>query len=185
MNKNRRKFLSRGLGLIGATVVGLWSVGELLPEWQTSPISWLDWALWPLLRVVWEPFSKKRTHWWHWLTYVGQIQDPIVVQGRPNEEDRSSPWQNFFQTNFGWKDVVVVKPVNYRGRWHIGFSTQQENGRVTQYCSVLFNEQEKVASLVGPTNTTFFAFTQKGMPIKLEVLQETTKDKLSAEIPII
>lgn len=128
---------------------------------------------------------QKRTHWWHWLTYAGQIQDPVVVKGHPNEADRSSLWQDFFQTNFGWKDVAVVKPVNYRGLWHIGFSAQQENGRVTQYCSVLFNGQVKVAPIVGPTDTTFFAFTPEEMPIKLEVLQETTKDKLSADIPVI
>jgi hypothetical protein len=178
-------FWHTAVGLTGATAVGLWLVGEMLPEWQTSPTSWLDWTLWPLLRVVWEPFSKKRSHWWHWLTYARQIQDPVVVQGHPNAMDRSSPWQDFFQTNFGWKDVVVVKPVNYKGLWHIGFSNQQKNGKVTQYCSILFNEQEKVAPLVGPTDTTFFAFTPEWIPIKLEVLQETTKDELPAEIPII
>jgi hypothetical protein len=107
------------------------------------------------------------------------------VQGHPNEVDRSSPWQNFFQTNFGWKDVVVVKPINYSGLWHIGYSAQQESGKLTQYCSILFNGQEKVAGLVGPTDTTFFAFTPEGRPIKLEVLLETAKDKLSKEIPMV
>ena len=175
----------RGLGLTGATVAGTWSVGELLPALQTSPTSWLDWVLWPLLRAVWEPFSRKRSHWWHWLPYTGQMQGSLVVRGHPDTVDRSSTWQDFYQTNFGWQHVVVVKPADYQGRWHIGFSARQENGRVTQYCSILINGQEKVASLIGPTDTTLFAFTARGMPINLQVLQETTKDKLPTEIVLI
>jgi hypothetical protein len=154
-------------------------------KWQTSPTHWLDWTLWPLLRVVWEPFSHKRTHWWHWRTYTGQIEDPIVVQGHPNAIDRSSWWNNFYQTNFGWKNVIVVEPEGYRGLWHLGFSTRQDTGGVTQYCTVLFNGQEQVGPLVGPYDTIFFAFTSEEKPIKLINVQETTKFALSRRIPLI
>jgi hypothetical protein len=156
-----------------------------LNKWRTSPTHWLDWTLWPLLRLVWEPFSRKRTHWWQWRTYTGQIEYPLVVQGHPDETNRSSWWNNFYQTNFGWKYVVILRPEDYSGVWHIGFSAEQMNGRLTQYCTVLFNGQDQVAPLVGPFDTTFFAFTKEGKPIKLLKIKETTKSALPKSISLI
>lgn len=182
----RRVFLLRGLGISTALIIGSWTVGELLPDkLQTSPTSVYDWTLWPLLRVVWEPFSKKRSHWWHWRTYTSQIHDPVVAKGHPKRVDRSSFWENFYQTNLGWSDAVVLRPANYNGFWHLGFSAMQNNGTVTKLCTIFFKGQKKIAALVGPYDTTFFALSLEGTPITLEIIQLTTKSELPEAIPLI
>jgi hypothetical protein len=182
----RRTFLLRGLAIGNTLIIGLWAVGELLPDkWHTSPPSLYDWTLWPLLRVVWEPFSKKRSHWWHWRTYTGQIHNSVVAKGHPKAIDRSIAWENFYQTNFGWNDVVVLRPVDYNGLWHLGFSAKQDNGQLTQYCAIVFEGQKKIAALVGPYDITFFAVSPEGPSIKLEITQVTTKSELAEDIPLI
>jgi len=117
--------------------------------------------------------------------YTDQIRDSVVAKGNPKAADKSSNWANFYQSNFGWNDVVVLRPVDHNGLWHLGYSVKQDSGQVTQYCTIVFKGHRKIAALVGPHDTTFFAVSLEGTSIKLEIIQVTTKSELAEDIPLI
>ena len=153
----------------------------------TNPEHWLDAVLWPVLRLLWEPFFKKRSHFWHWRTYEKQYAYWITAKGDPSAKSRQSRLGQFWQTNFGWEKVVILQPKgNYaRYDYRIGFSSVESGQKVKQLCSIVL--YGRCAVLVGPDNVSFFAVKEycDDSFIPLEVIDVAEKKKLPRGITLI
>lgn len=149
---------------------------------ETRPKHFLDFLLWPLLRIFWEPLSRKNSHWWHWLDYYGNVFLPLEINPVPSKEIRYSFWQRFYLTNFGWRKVVVVKPKGYTGGYRLGFISQTEKKK--QVCAVILSGQ--AAALIGGSKVQFFAIDYYGREIPLELVEVTyNKATLPKEIILV
>jgi hypothetical protein len=133
----------------------------------------LNWVLWPFLKVSWELVSKKRSHWWHWKSYKGEVDMSMCVldQFDSKAKPRTTPWSNLWQTNFGWKLCVVMEP-HERIPFRIGFVTSDK----TELCSVLVKNHLWVAALSGPDKCSFFALDERGKQIPLRFVKIAHKD---------
>jgi len=146
---------------------------------KTKPKHWLDFIFWPILKICWEPFSKKRSHFWHWLEYPNIPQKTLTIRGIKKEKPREGFWPNFWQTNFGWKNVVVIEP-HTKGLYNIGL-WDKTFGR-KQLCSCLC--KGRIGLLIGPSDVEFFALDKKGDYCDLIFVESTTKKELSKTIKL-
>jgi len=167
--------------------------------WRTKPIHVFNFILWWLIKLVWEPFSLKRSHWWHWqIKPLPEGSKPIVVKGDSNEKERATKWLNFSLTNFGWQKVVLLgtykvvssdKAVNQQGdkmcyfditckSYQIGWN-QKSNSKFKanefEVCTIVQNGI--IGLLVGPGETNFYAHDLSGAPLDLSVYAFTTKSE--------
>jgi hypothetical protein len=149
----------------------------------TKPAHWLDFTLWPLLVVTWDRLVKKTSHFWHYVEYRGQ---PVLTVSLPPDEqagDRSKGlWSNLFQSDFGWKQVGILEPVNHTGTYQLGFIATEGGEFKKQLCTIILTGQ--VGLLRGPYATEFFAVDLQGKPVELRVVGLTTKKELRG-IPLI
>ncbi|PIR41126.1 MAG: hypothetical protein COV31_03225 [Candidatus Yanofskybacteria bacterium CG10_big_fil_rev_8_21_14_0_10_46_23] len=167
---------------------------------KTNPNHWLDWVLWPILRLLLEPFTEKQSHGWHWRDFGLEHRLPtrgaIKVLKDPKAKPRGGPWSwsNFFQTNFGWQKVVVLRrrfsaspvPFEFDSHYRMGYELAQD-GRVThrQLCSCLIPTNSSVALLIGDGDVQFFGFRPDWGLVDLYLVEITTKSKLDPDIPLI
>ena len=121
----------------------------------TYPKNWKDKWVWPLIKIVWEPFMLKHSHWWHWLPYKDSVLQSITVQGNPKFKSRTTLWDEFFQTNIAWHKAVLLQPKDYMGLYRLGFRSVSE--QKNEICSILL--KGKAAALVGSQNLEFFAIS--------------------------
>ena len=154
-------------------------------KFSTQPSHIYDEIFWPIIRLVWEPFSLKRSHWWHWIVYKKEITSFIAIPGiRSNTTRHQSFLGNFFKTNLGWKSVVVLSPLSFQGTYQRWFRAKEGDVEKIEICILIL--QGPVAALIGPYDTDFFAISYPlGLPITLALLEATTKDKLDKNTPII
>ncbi len=124
-------------------------------ESQTSPPHIFDKIFWPVIKAVWEPFSLKRSHWWHWLPYGQQPSYLLKIPADHNAAPRHSAWHNLIQTNFGWSKVAVTKPKNYFGLYRWGFKSREGAKNKLEVCALIL--QGPVANLIGPHDMELFA----------------------------
>lgn len=138
----------------------------------TEPQHFLDRFLWPLLRLIWEPFSKKRSHWWHWRDSDSiAIQTCLEFRGNSLANSRSGFWNNLWQTNFGWKSALIIKP-ELSTKYKIGFF----NHKGAKICSIIMDGE--IALLEGPDPVNFFAFSYpENEPIGLEIVKNNVPKK--------
>jgi len=153
---------------------------------ETRPKHILDWLLWPILRLIWEPVSRKQAHWWHWRKYYFVHIEMIEVAGDPMVKPRNNIWNNFWQSNFAWHEVVVFKVVNqdgsdYIGTYQIGFYSKTEKRR--QLCSILLTGQ--CACLLGHFSTNFFVIADQNRRASLKIIKITKKECLESNILLI
>lgn len=146
--------------------------------WRTQPFHLFDVIFWWLIKLVWEPFSLKRSHWWHWqMRILPESASPLEVTGDELDIPRNTKWRVFFLTNFGWHKVALIAPVEPRmSPYQVGWN---------QACNPKFKENEfeictialcsGICLLVGPGKTNFFGFDMDGNPIELKVAWYTTK----------
>jgi len=140
----------------------------------TEPQHFLDRFLWPLLRLIWEPFSKKRSHWWHWkntnLIYA-EKNSTLTIKGNPSAGSRSGFWRNLWQTNFGWKSALIIKP-KLSTKYKVGFFDHKE----AKICSIIMDGE--IALLEGSDPVNFFAFSYpENEPIQLEIVKNNILKK--------
>lgn len=143
-----------------------------------------DYILGPILRIIWEPFSIKRSHFWHWQRYDNEINSATTVLPDVTASPRYNLWLKLWQTNFGWEKVVILQPESYDGNYQIGFTSVEGEEGKTELCSLIL--KGKIAVLVGPYELSFFAISFP--PKKALILQNvltTTKDKLDKEIILV
>lgn len=143
-----------------------------------------DRLLWPILKIFWEPFSKKRSHWWHWKVFWGgQSEEKHVTVAGKNVKSRDTFWSMLIQTNFVWKNVVILKPdgdkiknVNF---YQIGYIENRAEIEHIEICSILIPLEQEVGLLIGPNEVTFFAINADNhQQISLKIIGETTKSEL-------
>lgn len=145
--------------------------------WSTKPRHLLDFVLWPLLAIFWEPISKKHAHWWHWKDYAGKVTYTVTAPADPKAGDRSKGlWANLWYSNFGWNQVIVLEPMSHAGPYQIGFRSDEGQGVRTQLCSLLL--RGKTAVQLGPVPTEFFAVDYQGRSVHLQVVAQTTKKQM-------
>ena len=141
----------------------------LLPISQRN---WKDYIVWPILKIFWEPWSGKKSHWWHWTPYKGL---PIIsfMVSKDSDAGERALWtfapSNLWRTNFAWKKVAVMEPAdNYQGCYQVGFIADEATHK-QELCALIL--QGKSAGLVGAYDDKFFAITYPGgepLPLKLE-----------------
>ncbi|PIZ98718.1 MAG: hypothetical protein COX77_03585 [Candidatus Komeilibacteria bacterium CG_4_10_14_0_2_um_filter_37_10] len=149
-----------------------------------SNFSLWDWTLGLLMKIFWEPVSLKRSHFWHWhkqnSTFLDSDYAYISVLPDPTVKDRGNWWQNFWQTNFGWQKVVVVATVDPNDYYQVAFSTAASNYQDVKLCSLVI--RGRVALLVGPTKTRFYAIDYsyrdmivKQLPLRIDFITKKTE----------
>lgn len=166
-------------------------------ELKTRPRHLFDFTIWWLIRFIWEPFSGKRSHWWHWRDFYSIRHDLSLLlpyaqefEGSKKAGRRFGFWRNLFQTNFGWQQVIVFRPlingtIPYEGTYQIGFKAIEENMLVAKMCTLVL--QDFTAVLRGPYKTSFFAVTYPGgTPLSLHIEAElSSKDELLKNVLLI
>ncbi len=150
---------------------------------KTKPRHWLDLVFWPTLKLVWEPFSLKKSHWWHWLPYEGVLPNHeycLTVGGDPKAKKADDFWPNFYERNFGWQKVALLHVYDDKGRlaedYHLGYSL----GAKKEICSLLLSHG--VGALLGPEPTTFFAIDQDGLPLQVQLYCYTSRINLKNSV---
>jgi hypothetical protein len=154
-------------------------------QFKTYPKQFEDVIFWPIIRAVWEPFSLKRSHWWHWINYdkvpSGAMSLPQDANAKPRH---ASIWHNLIQTNFGWKKIAILKPKNYAGNYRLGFIGHEGNLNKKQICTLVL--QGCVGILLSPYSFEFFAESYpERSPLELELVRITTKNNLDENTPLI
>jgi hypothetical protein len=146
---------------------------------RKSPYHWLDFTPLPiLLKIFWEPFSKKKSHWWHWRKFdQSKVRHELNVEGYSDAQPRDTVIQNLVQTNFKWQHVLILEPDTdgLNKYYQIGF-LEPKSG-ICQKCSLVL--KGLTAVLVGPNDVLFFAVSLKsGKCIQLKIVGITIKNKL-------
>lgn len=157
----------------------------------TSPHHPFDDWLWPIIKIIWEPFSLKRSHWWHWRPYQGPAQFRQRLAGNLAAKARRGFWSTLIQTNFAWTQVAIIEPKEYTGAYQVGFcgpeiSSPQASERwyQGQLCAMIIEGPS--ALLVGSGDLYYFAKAYpNGQPIELKNLAITTKTKLTKNVILL
>ena len=151
----------------------------------TSPKHWLDYVLWPLLRLVWEPFSLKRSHFWHWRDYPVhyQLSNTVGFSGSPDARPIRGWFSNLWQTNFGWKLAATLEgPAGMD--YHLGFETVENGKTVQKICSIVL--RGKCAALIGSADVRFFMVSVNGKTsVPIAPRSEGSKFKLVAGVTLV
>lgn len=152
-----------------------------MPRIETYPKHLFDYCLWPIIKILWEPISLKRSHWWHWKKISNKnlnLNKTINILGHKKSKNRNGYWNNFWQTNMGWKKSIVLDTVA-RTRYQIGYIDNEK----TEICSIILSGPTAV--LIGPKETQFFAISYPdGKQIELKSDKKMV-DKHLHDIPLI
>lgn len=154
---------------------------------RSWPETWQDILILPFLIALWEPFSRKNTHWWHWKHFTQEVPSHYLTppQKDPTAKDRSkNRWSALWQTNFGWREVVVLSP-KIASEFKIGFWCPEDKrpGKDRMLCSVVV-KNGVAACLVGPKPIQFFAITNDGFT-RLTVIERMRKKDLPKHIMLL
>ena len=172
---------------------------------KTNPWHWLDWIVWPLLKIFWEPFSLKKSHWWHWRKMepcdllnasLGDLKTATAHADRL-AKPAESLWDNFYQRNFGWKKVAILMAFENGNEEKKPRTSQdierqvfnQENNIAKNYrigYIEVLKESVKIelssikingaaAVLIGPNNCSYFALDEDGRALNCRLLDYTSK----------
>ena len=153
------------------------------------PVTFLDILLAPLLRLIWEPLSMKRSHWFNWEKAAAShtLRELkgycLIVPGNGWAHGWRTPFGRFWQLNFGWKRVAIVRLKSHYDResYQIGFIPPSG---IPEVCSLVVTGS--VALLIGPEATNFFARDPHSLGMReLEFVGEAEKQKLPKGIPLL
>ncbi len=147
--------------------------------WKMSPLPPLHWLLLLApIKLIWEMFSLKRSHFFTWLKgtlkKIDIIKNPLLlVSNDPLLEPNPSSLQAFIGLNWTWRKTTILKPLNYQGEYQIGF-IRWDN--VLVFCTVII-PNGSIAVIQGPNANKFFAFSyskdkSQRKPIKLKKVAE-------------
>lgn len=153
---------------------------------SSYPTHVLDYLLWPVLRLVWEPLSKKRSHFWHWAPFKQSVPDSYYARVDPDlrARPRDGWWSTFWNTNFGWRKVAVLRSPFPKRRYRIGFVSREGGVAKREVCACVV--KGNCAVLIVPHRVEFFAVEHPGgHPIPLDLARVTVKSLLEEEIPLL
>lgn len=137
----------------------------------------------PLLRLTIEPFSRKVSHWWDWQPY-----DPVIrYTAYVKRDDSAVPGEglvsNFWQTNFEWQTVAILRPPGHEGIWHLGYSCMTRQGQVQKWCAVPLEGQ--AAALIGSEDIHFFGLDAEMRPLRITMVDRSNKRNLPRTIKLV
>ncbi|MFA5000103.1 MAG: hypothetical protein WC545_01985 [Patescibacteria group bacterium] len=167
---------------------------------KTKPFHILDVTLGLILKIIWEPFSQKKSHWWHWqrVGFFGKIaitESGLTVTAEADENAKAADkgWDNFWQRNFGWKKIAIIavfEPNNIiaeeNSQLDLKKFFEQEtklaknfrigyiDGEKVELCSLLLDKPTGV--LIGPRDCKYFALDKDGQPLRCQILGYENKD---------
>ncbi len=152
---------------------------------MTSPKHWLDMVLWPVLKLVWEPLSRKNSHFWHWQATSYRPEMCLTIPGdRRAKERHRNILQQLLKTNFGWQHALILRPKNYTGSYQVGFMSVEGGRQVKQLCSVIIDRS--CAVLRSPYVADYFAVSYpSGQPVLLEKMNEVPKHQLDKQMLLL
>lgn len=157
---------------------------------ETRPIQWQDKYLWPVLLRIWTPLTGgKISYGWHWIKSPVQsdYSDVLEILNLDLEaHERTNLWHRFWQTNFGWKKVVILQPENPNIKeYRVGFYTSVLYPTDFWFCTIVVRGKCKL--LIGPGPVYFFGVSlSSSTVIKLKIYAETTRDDPTAtHIPLL
>jgi hypothetical protein len=132
----------------------------------------LDTLLYPIM-FAFNGFNKtdvQKTHPWHIKSFNKSLlssKNTTLIKGKDTSKVKDVWFGLFHMPIFGgWKNYVVLEPINYKGVWFLGWSTQKH----TQLNKIPISGAIK--ALEGPKgNTTyFFAIDKNKNFIELKVV---------------
>lgn len=149
----------------------------------------LDRLLAPPLRVLWEPFSRKNSHFWNYFDCEWPILEHEPLEVMPDENAREryvNRWSMFWATNFADPKVVVIEPVDHSERYQIGYFSQVGHLQKTviQRCSVILSGQFGLLL----TNRTVYVWAESfedKRQIRLQTNDLATRKTLHPHIPLL
>lgn len=157
--------------------------------WKPLPL--MFWSLALALEFALKVLTKRQSRFWHWGPLCEYIPDEapfgmVSIGGDSDAKPRTGKWSSFWQTNFGWKKVVILRPQTWMGLYHIGFMTVENGVPKIECCELLI--EGAVACLVGPSDVDFFAVIKSNGGydfVDLELIGITTKSRLPATVPLV
>jgi hypothetical protein len=134
--------------------------------------------LFPIIKIIWEPISKKRSHWLHWknINMGLYLDDTVSVFPDLKAQPRQNAWSMFWQTNFFWKKVAIVKPTDdchTLNKYRIGIMCEYNEN--VQICTIPISKDNSVALLVGDKPLIAFALDHDGNQIPLKLVKISDK----------
>lgn len=157
-----------------------------LPRLRSSPVHWLDFWFWPVLRATWEPFSRKNSHFWHYYDSESQHHPtPLVLEADPFALNRySNGFSMFWATNFGDPTIVVVEADDHDGLMQIAYKTTVGGKTISQRCAVVV--EKRFALIMSCVPIMLFAYSYPDYsPVNLRLLEIKKRKELPLEIPLL
>jgi len=142
-----------------------------------------------LLFVFWEPFSKKRAYFFHWINFSKlHIDDNEVVKVQPdkNVKPRDSFLAMFWQTNIAWRRVVVIEPTedcHTVKSFKVGYSSSIEGRQ--QLCQICFTFGTKIGFLCGPDSFVVYMIDQDGNQVPCREVGYYDKYRLPKDVFLV
>lgn len=158
---------------------------------KTYPLDVYDVTLRPLLWLIWESWSKKRSHFWMWKPVSLRRHHDHLVTPEPDEtaEAIHNWWSNFRLTNWGWQKTTILRVNVPAGKtFQIGFVGETDrSGKGSElFCTMEFSHDQLVAVLLGPERASFFAWeTLSRCPQPIEVVGYATRHTLPKNVVLI
>lgn len=143
----------------------------------TKPHHWADDVPSWILSKIYDWITGKSSHFWHWYPYSKPVQESVPIPADKTAGDRSKGIvQNFLFTDFMWKNVAMLVPLNHSGPYHLGYTSREGGQQKTELCSLILRGATAVQR--GPYNTRFFAVDLDGSPLELVIYTLMTKKAL-------
>lgn len=123
---------------------------------RTKPKHFLDWLLWPILIVAFEPITKIRSHFWQWIDYSERREEILRAQLLTVKTSGTKPFVNRY-------DIIRLVPVksysltHYIENYQIGYLTK--NGEV-KLCALILNGVTSV--IINDDAELYFAIDSHG-----------------------
>lgn len=143
---------------------------------KTKPFNILNYILWPIIQLLWESFSIKHAHFWHWMKYEKQISKFAVInRENVNEKEIKNRWDVFFQLNLKWNSCVILKPKESIEEFRVGYNYNNKQ----ELSSIILRPNETFGMLIGPGESKFFALSlENDLEIELEIIGFDNKKNL-------
>jgi len=123
---------------------------------EIKPKHFLDWLLWPILAVAFEPATKIRSHFWQWIDYSQRSEE--IFRARPLTVKTIGA-----KLSVGHYDVVRLVPVkscaltHYIDNYQIGYLSKKGEAKL---CTLILNGVTSV--IINDEAESYFAIDSKG-----------------------
>jgi len=113
--------------------------------------------------------KPQETHPWHCTSWEMNLNKEICVcvSGGYERKFRFSPLFHIPLFGTGWEKYIVIRPIDYKGDWYVGWKALGSN-RKEEINLLALKLGEPVRVLISKGEVTFFALNPQGEQIKLQ-----------------